>query len=319
MNKSSVLIIIIIAIGVVIGLVLVSGGINNENDNNLTVTYNMNGGTGQIVDSNTYSSGDTVKLIFHPEPKREGYIFAGWSDNQYFGNTYTEPASIVITKKTTLYAQWSEAHHVYYDMSGGKGSIVDDKTYKSGEEALIKFTPEPTKEGYKFIGWTSTKDWKYASYTTPGDKITIYWSDETLYAVWDPIVYYSYNISYATSFTYTITSGSTTYEYEEYAGDGYKFAIAKVTFENLSYTDGFKPGYTVLSLMGTDNIKYSSSIVDSYHYTEYKMKLMNPSDITLFPGTSYTFYILYKVPSSVNVSDLVGYTSSLPEYALVKK
>ena len=77
------------------------------------VSYNSNGGSQNLpTDANTYSSGNTVNVLFNYVPSRAGYTFLGWSTSssattpEYTANgntTFTIGSSDV-----TLYAVWQE-------------------------------------------------------------------------------------------------------------------------------------------------------------------------------------------------------------------
>ena len=79
-------------------------------DDEFTVTYDANGGTGTVpVDSNTYSSGDEVTVLANEDLTNSGYVFDGWntmSDGR--GDHYQAGHKFNISKNTTLYAIWTE-------------------------------------------------------------------------------------------------------------------------------------------------------------------------------------------------------------------
>ena len=79
-------------------------------DDEFTVTYDANGGTGTVpVDSNTYSSGDEVTVLANEDLTNSGYVFDGWntmSDGR--GDHYQAGHKFSISKNTTLYAIWTE-------------------------------------------------------------------------------------------------------------------------------------------------------------------------------------------------------------------
>ncbi len=98
--------------------------IKDLNDNPLTtysatagysysaVNYNSNGGSNQIpIDDNSYSSGDTVNVLFDYTPSKKDYTFIGWAKS----NTATAPdytidgtnTFVIGSDDVTLYAVWS--------------------------------------------------------------------------------------------------------------------------------------------------------------------------------------------------------------------
>lgn len=80
------------------------------------VTYNANGGT-DAPKNQTFLSGKTIQLS-KSEPKREGYLFKGWSTSSKSGKvSYKAGASYSSKKDLKLFAVWEKCPH---------------KTYKSG-------------------------------------------------------------------------------------------------------------------------------------------------------------------------------------------
>lgn len=89
---------------------LVAQWVENPSGETYTVTYNANGGTGTLVDSNSpYASGSTV----YPLPNtftKEGQFFVTWNTKaDGSGDEYDDSGSdnFVISANTTLYAQWA--------------------------------------------------------------------------------------------------------------------------------------------------------------------------------------------------------------------
>lgn len=71
------------------------------------VTYNVNGGIGDVPTGNQYAAGDTVTVLFTPVPSKEGYNFAGWAataDATAATFTSSGTTSFVATGGVTLYA-----------------------------------------------------------------------------------------------------------------------------------------------------------------------------------------------------------------------
>lgn len=112
-----------------------------------------------------------------PEPTREGYKFAGWFTKAEGGEQIT---SITLKENTTLYAHWSaNGYQLLFDSQGGSAvnSMLGDV-----EKTLTDF-PEPTREGYKFLGWFDAAE--------GGEQVTSITlkKDTTLYAQWEAISY----------------------------------------------------------------------------------------------------------------------------------
>ena len=95
-----------------------------------TVSYDLNGGKGQI-DGSTHISGEKVSLSTQV-PKKDGYIFAGWKDDN--GTLYESGAVLSehIEKAYRLTAQWEDAADIYINVTINHGKY-DDNGYDQTE------------------------------------------------------------------------------------------------------------------------------------------------------------------------------------------
>ena len=79
-------------------------------------------------------------------------------------------------------------HTLTYDPNGGDGTFAM-QSYGPTPDASHEFTiheGEPTRDGYKFLGWADSKDAAEPKYQ-PKDKITVS-GDKTIYAVWEEVI-----------------------------------------------------------------------------------------------------------------------------------
>ena len=79
-------------------------------------------------------------------------------------------------------------HTLTYDLNGGDGTF-DVQIYGPTTDASYEFPiheGEPTRDGYKFLGWADTADAKVGEYKA-GDKITVN-GDKIIYAVWEEVI-----------------------------------------------------------------------------------------------------------------------------------
>ena len=110
------------------------------------------------------------------------YTFAGWYSDSGLTTKYTfskMPASNLV-----LYAKWTPpTYTVSFDVDGGTPAI-DDQTVAKYSKA--EKPANPTKNGYRFEGWYTTKDG-----STLFDWATQITSDTTIYAHWtlEPLSY----------------------------------------------------------------------------------------------------------------------------------
>ena len=132
-----------------------------------TVYYNANGGTG-APSSQTKTYGYILTLS-DTVPKREGYIFLGWSKSAsatnptyYAGGQFGEDANV------TLYAVWYRiTYNVTFSVTGADAVIYDGKEYTDSYERIVGYKeridatgemPTARKKNYKFIGWNTRYD-----------------------------------------------------------------------------------------------------------------------------------------------------------------
>ena len=158
-----------------------------------TVAFDANGGT-NAPSSQTKTYGVTLTLTT-AIPTRANYRFIGWSkDRNATSARYTAGGSYTDNAGVTLYAVWvysPESYTVRYDANGGSGAPASQsKTYGV---PLTLSTVKPTRVGYEFLGWATSKG-AMASEYAPGERYT----DEagvTFYAVWR-YVPKTYTVSY---------------------------------------------------------------------------------------------------------------------------
>ncbi|MBR3135723.1 MAG: leucine-rich repeat protein [Clostridia bacterium] len=117
-----------------------------------TVTLNANGGTcGTSTKTVTYGTAYGTM----PVPKRLGYTFAGWwTVKDAGGKKVTASTICYATGNYTLYARWTEGYTMTFDPNGGAVSPTT-KVVKYGQQ--YGAMPTPTRAGYTFTGWWTTK------------------------------------------------------------------------------------------------------------------------------------------------------------------
>ena len=165
-----------------------------------TLTYNANGGTGDVPGTSTRRSGKTVEVDLSTVPTREGYGFVGWATSSTATTAeYTADGTtsfIMPEEDVTLYAVWdANKHTLVYSVNGGdEGTGPTAEAVSYGQVVNIDLTTIPTRTGYRFLGYADADNAQDATYKTGGTtSITIPNNDVTIYAVWDRVYRIIYN------------------------------------------------------------------------------------------------------------------------------
>ena len=148
-----------------------------------TITLNANGGSGGTTSVSGTGTSSPVSITMPTNvPSRTGYTFQGWSTSSsasspsyYAGNTYSFSSS------QTLYAVWKiNTYTISYDANGGSGAPPSQtKTYNV---TLTLSAIIPKREGYDFLGWSTSSTATSATYSAGGSFTSN--ASTKLYAVW---------------------------------------------------------------------------------------------------------------------------------------
>ena len=155
-----------------------------------TVTYNSNGGSGTMTDSNSpYASGSTVTTLANSFTPPTGMAFAGWNTAANgSGASYAADATFTITSDVTLYAQWvaSYTYNITYDANGGTGTMSPNPQTGSGSSVTLTANTF-TNAGKTFTGWNTAANGSGNSYSD-GQTISLTGNlTTTLFAQWATI------------------------------------------------------------------------------------------------------------------------------------
>ena len=141
-----------------------------------TITLDSNGGNVTLSSIVVKYDNPYEKL---PTPTRTGYDFKGWYTEKTNGTQITNSSIVKTTENQTLYAKWtSKEYTINFDANGGIG-LTTSKVVKY--DGTYDDLPTPTRTGYTFDGWYTTKDG--GSLIENSTKVTIT-TDTTLYAHW---------------------------------------------------------------------------------------------------------------------------------------
>ncbi len=153
-----------------------------------TVTYDINGGSGEAPEEQTVEEGSTFTVasaegITPPEGKK----FKEWNTAaDGTGTAYAPGATAEMgTSDITLYAIWRDyvAYTVTYNLNGGSGNAPETQTVEEGDTFEVATSSGMTApEGKQFDKWNTESDGSGTTYR-PYHKVTIN-GNITLYAIW---------------------------------------------------------------------------------------------------------------------------------------
>jgi uncharacterized repeat protein (TIGR02543 family) len=172
-------------------------------DTRYTVTYNFNDG----VTSNQTQSVLHGAVLTSNTPSRSGYIFGGWYTNSTFTNLWDFNSPV--TDSFTLYARWTAAYTITFNINGGTGTTPAAQTITVGASLTLPAGGGFSRSGYTFGGWNTNAsgtgtNYSAGTYYTPAGNIT-------LYARWTAVYTITFNINGGTGTTpaaQTITAGT---------------------------------------------------------------------------------------------------------------
>ena len=160
-----------------------------------SVTYDANGGQGQIIDDEDYAENATVTVKAADGLSKDNATFVNWNTvADGTGTSYNANDTFQITENTTLYAIWKDNSKpdpqkknftVTYDANGGEGSVVDDTKYNENATVIIKTADGISKTDNIFKQWNTKADGTGTAYNA-NDTFVIT-SNVTLYAIWSPV------------------------------------------------------------------------------------------------------------------------------------
>ncbi len=171
------------------------------------VTFNINGGVGNVPRTVNAVLGNAMPSITSSAPSRSGYTFMGWYDNadytkgtQYYTNKNVSARSYDKTNGTTLYAGWKEnIFTISFNANGGSGGQSASVKVKPNETLPSISKTKPTRKGYTFMGWYDNKDYTkgtqyYKADCTPAMTYKVS-KNISLYAGWEEKPYARVNYS----------------------------------------------------------------------------------------------------------------------------
>ena len=150
-------------------------------------------GARNYISGNATQPSDVMNEQF-PETKTvDGvtYTFSGW----YLDRSFTQPATFpyTVNSSTNFYAKYVGGFRVAYDLAGGSWNNSDATTYIAQEGSTQTVKSEPTREGYKFTGWT-IEGLPDTTALKSGDTFAMPAGNVTITANWQELL--SYQVKY---------------------------------------------------------------------------------------------------------------------------
>ena len=143
-------------------------------DVNYKVIYDANQGVGGPGSKTVSAKGFQQHA---PNPTRKGYTFIGWYTDK--GGTKAYRFGSPVTSDITLYAKWKiQEFTVQFNLNYGSKVSLQKIPYGS----LVRQPANPTRAGYKFIGWYKDAQGK-SPFNFKTEKV---YKALTLYAKWQP-------------------------------------------------------------------------------------------------------------------------------------
>ena len=176
--------------------------------NSYTITYNLNGGTGNI--SNTTKVEDINTNITSTIPTKEGYTFQGWGSSTTDTTVdYLSNASYTANENKTLYAIWKKTITITFVANGAtisKESVTCDM-YNADTSCKVTF-PTITRSGFTITGFNTDSTATTSQVASGAEKSVS--ANATYYAITSKQITITFYRNGATSITPKGGSASTT-------------------------------------------------------------------------------------------------------------
>ena len=274
----------------------------------VVVTFNANGGTVSETSRTVYYD-ESYGIL--PVPTRTGYTFDGWYKEAAYTNKVTDNMQVETSTNHTLFAKWiANQYTVSFDANGGSVSTSSKTvTYDSTYGTL----PTPTRTGYTFNGWYTSKTGGTKIISTT--KVSIA-AEQTLYASWQANTNTAYTVYHylenANNTNYTL------YKTENKSGTtGATITLAneKITITGAIYSKGSITANGTATTSTTILADGSRKIYLYYTRNTYTLGLTAGVNIASVAGAG-----TYKYGASVSISAVMesatGYTYTFAGWTL---
>ena len=159
-----------------------------------TVHFDANGGTGTIPDQTNVSYNAPITLPRGQDLlSKEGHNCVGWCVGTRECENYKADGSsaseLTTESEVTLYAKWeTSSYNITYMVDGVNTPdvVAENNSYLYSEQEQTKTPTQPTKTGFKFVGWCKTSDVNSGTDCSPTITIEARAHEpKTYYAKWE--------------------------------------------------------------------------------------------------------------------------------------
>jgi len=138
--------------------------------NIVSITFNLNGGTGVLFHSEIVKKNSTYKIPT-TVPTKTGNTFVSWKDQS--GKIYKSGSNYPVgTVDVTLTAQWSAVQYtITYNKGIGTGTVPTQENLRTGDRFIVENPTQlkPPSNRYKFFKWLDQS----GSYYAPGQEYVV--------------------------------------------------------------------------------------------------------------------------------------------------
>ena len=160
----------------------------------ITLTYNVNSGSGTAPAAVTQLRIAPFTISSSYAGLRSGFTFTGWNTlANGSGTFYSVGSSVSLSASLTLYAQWNSA--ITYDGNGKTSGAEPVDTIATGSAAITTLASNSgnlAKSGFTFGGWNTSADGSGTNYAA-GLSTYASTGSRTLFAQWNSTITYNGN------------------------------------------------------------------------------------------------------------------------------
>lgn len=173
------------------------------NSTGYSVTYNANGGTGSMTDTESYAKGAKATVKSTNGFTNGDKVFLSWNTAaDGTGKTYYPNSTVEITGNVTLYAQWGDkastvsvTYHSNFgtDVAQSAAAVANNSKITVADYTTLGL---PARTGYTFAGWNTKDDGTGTRFAAGADARVDVTEPNDLYAQWTPNTDTTYKVEF---------------------------------------------------------------------------------------------------------------------------